>query len=48
MWYIDKKLSNWNFIIYIQCTADGSNRCFLFISITHKLWELLVGVFTVA
>ena len=22
MWYVDKKLSYWNFITYIQCTAD--------------------------
>ena len=23
--YVDKRLSNWNFITYIQCTADRSN-----------------------
>ena len=28
MWYVDKRLSNGNFITYIQCTADRSNLCF--------------------
>ena len=28
MWYVDKRLSNWNFITYIQCTADRSNLWF--------------------
>ena len=25
MWYIDKRLSDWNFMTYIQCTAERSN-----------------------
>ena len=28
MWYVDKRLSNWNFIAYIQCTAGRSNLWF--------------------
>ena len=48
MWYADKRLFNWNFITYIQCTADRVISGFLFTFITHKLWEHLVGVFTVS
>ena len=28
MWYIDKRLSNWNFITCIQCTGNRSNLWF--------------------
>ena len=28
MWYVDKRLSNWNFITYIQCAAGRSNLWF--------------------
>ena len=28
MWYVNKRLSNCNFITYIQCTADRSNLWF--------------------
>ena len=48
MWYIDKRLSNWNFITYIQCPADKVISGFLFTFITHNLREHLVWVFTVS
>ena len=48
LWYVDKRLSNWSFITYIQCAAGRSNLWFLFTFITHKLWEHLIGVFTVS
>ena len=28
MWYVNKRLSNWNFITYIQCTTGRSNLWF--------------------
>ena len=28
MWYVNKRLSNWNFITYIQCTADKVSLAF--------------------
>ena len=48
MWYVDKRRSNWNNITHIHCTADKLISVFLFTFITHKLWESLVGVFTVS
>ena len=47
MWYVSKRLSKWNFIIYNVQQAEVKSA-FLFTFITHKLWEYLVGVFTVS
>ena len=30
MWYVDKRLSNWNFITYMQCTAGKVTSGFSF------------------
>ena len=49
MWYINKRLSNWSSIIYIKNVQQTEVISgFLFLFITHKLWEHLVGVFTVS
>ena len=42
MWYVDKRFSNWNFITYIQFTADRSN-CWLFI---HFYYSKIMKTFS--